>query len=303
VGLAQNWFNAGTILHRPYHMDFNLPGYIKYTANGTVTVNSLTCQQILAETKCVYLGNMATVTNTYNIITHHNNGLVTRYFPTSNTFDTIYNFNAVVGDQWSLTPKSYTNCAKSKVIVNAIGTKTIQGVTLKWLKVTINGFPFWSSSPNVYTDTILERIGSIGNDFLSGFNLCKWATDGAYGKWIRCYSDSQIINYKNNLDTNACDFYATPVSINESKINQGGISVYPNPVHDYLIVKSDYLNSQSTKVSYLTIFNSYGKLIITKKINPDGKMIINVGDYPKGIYFIKLTDEDLKTYTQKIIVE
>lgn len=302
-GKAQSWFNSGTTLHRPYHIDFHFPGYIKYTSNGTVTVNSLTCQQILAETKCIYMGNLATITNSYNIVTHYNNGLVTRHYPTTNTFDTIYNFNAVVGDQWCLSPKSYTNCAKSKVIVTAVGTKTIQGVALKWLKVTINGYTAWNTFPNVYNDTIIERMGSKANDFLSGFNLCAWVSDGSYGQWIRCYSDNQITNYKTNIDTNQCNFFMNTVSISEESMNTKDIIIYPNPANDYIVIKHNQMSSKFTAIKFINIFNYSGQLLLRREIKNDESLTIRVGSYPKGIYFLKLIDEDSKTHTQKLIVE
>ncbi len=307
-GAAQGWFDPGTTLYRPLHVDFSYPGYIKYTSNGTVTINSLTCVQILVETKFVFQGDLSIKTNTYNIITHYNNGLVTKYYPSTNSFDTIYNFNAVVGDKWSLSPKSYTNCAKSKVIVTATGTKTIQGNTLKWLKVTINGYGVGASIfnplPNVYYDTIIERMGSTTNDFLEGFNLCPWMSDGSYGQWLKCYIDNEIIYNKNIKDTSQCDFIETPVSINKEIINPTEITIHPNPTKDKITINFNLtkngLNYNSSKIF---IFNSLGQLLLSNEINTNEKTTINLSSYPKGIYILKLIDEDLKTFTQKIVVE
>lgn len=304
IGKSQTWYGSGTVLHRSFHSDFAYKGYIKYVSNGTVTVNSLTCQQILVEKKYVQMSTLTALTQTSNILTNFNGGLVTKYVSGTNSFDTIYNFNAAVGDQWSLTPKSYTNCSKSKVLVTAVGTKTLQGIPLKWLKVTISGYSSWSNIPNTSIDTIIERMGTIKYDLFEAFNICPWVSNGSYGEWIRCYSDNQINNYKTNLDTFDCNYYLTPpVSIREKQILNNEFEIFPNPTRENIHIKWCSPKQSLNEVSRINIFSAYGKILIDKVIHSNETTTIETNKLTTGIYIIKLIDGDLKTYTQKLIVE
>jgi hypothetical protein len=69
-------------------------------------------------------------------------------------------------------------------------------------------------------------------------------------------------------------------SINESNIN---FKLYPNPAKDYIIVLSNN-NAE------ITIYNSFGELILEKVIQT-GTTKINIANFCNGIYFIVSRDD------------
>ena len=68
--------------------------------------------------------------------------------------------------------------------------------------------------------------------------------------------------------------------------------LYPNPASTYFIIespKSEYSGNRHK----IEIFDTYGKIIITKTINQQLNNI-NIQNWLSGIYFIKLTNVDSK---------
>jgi hypothetical protein len=75
---------------------------------------------------------------------------------------------------------------------------------------------------------------------------------------------------------------------------QSEISLYPNPVHDKLIIEN--LDSQ---IKQIKITDANGKLIYSQKVNSTQNEI-EFSQYPKGIYLIT-TESNGKVKTEKII--
>jgi len=83
------------------------------------------------------------------------------------------------------------------------------------------------------------------------------------------------------------------VGVNELDANQ--FQVYPNPAKDMLNIQSDY------HINSYIVMNNAGQLVSSKDIESNNFQI-NVSQYERGIYFIKLiTDEG--TILRKIAVE
>ncbi len=297
---AQSWCAPNTVFYRDFFGDFNYPGYIKYSFSNTTTVNNLPCQVILTEKKNHSYSNIiGIVTTTSNLVTNFNNGVVSRYNQNTTNFDTIYNFNATIGDKWSLSPKNHTTCAKSRVTVAATGTQVIQGISLKWLKVDIAGYSIYNmNTPTMYTDTIFEKFGSKKYDFFEAFNLCPWASDGFSGGKLRCFNDNQLVNY--STGTIVCNyFYIPPVGLNENEVD--AFQLFPNPVSGTLVLKLSNSNTQPYKIN---LQNTLGQIVLQKQLEPTGNELeLDVNDLPKGIYFLKLTGANNQSFTQKIIKE
>lgn len=83
----------------------------------------------------------------------------------------------------------------------------------------------------------------------------------------------------------------------ENNENSLGISVFPNPAKEIIIV---VLSSQFNE-KIIEIFNVHGKLLLQQNTNQDRKEI-NIGNFAKGIYFVKVIDGDVIT-VKKIIKE
>jgi len=62
------------------------------------------------------------------------------------------------------------------------------------------------------------------------------------------------------------------------------ISVYPNPVKDFLTVKFPTKGTHT-----VTIYNIIGKQVATKTVQEENEVKLNIGDQPNGIYFVQFT--------------
>jgi len=94
-----------------------------------------------------------------------------------------------------------------------------------------------------------------------------------------------------------CSSTSTPVvytSLNDG-LSASGISVYPNPVNDFLSLEFNSLLAEKTVVN---VYNSLGELILTKNIT-DQKTEIEF-NFPTGIYSVEIkTDNSM--YVTKVI--
>ncbi|MCK5776967.1 MAG: T9SS type A sorting domain-containing protein [Bacteroidales bacterium] len=105
-----------------------------------------------------------------------------------------------------------------------------------------------------------------------------------------CFTDTETyyINSPNGQDS--CHYQA-PVGI--SNINTDENNFYPNPITDYLNIRTiDY-------PSHLYIYNISGQLLLTKDIKQENTKI-DFSAYPNGIYFIELKQNN-KITRKKII--
>ena len=78
-----------------------------------------------------------------------------------------------------------------------------------------------------------------------------------------------------------------------SVVTDETISVYPNPVHDMLTIKTGF-NLTGAKIK---ITNAAGRVVLTPKIN-EGR--VNVAGLPAGIYWLSIM-KDGKTNTISFI--
>jgi len=77
------------------------------------------------------------------------------------------------------------------------------------------------------------------------------------------------------------------------------INVYPNPTVAEVIVETNFeFNSESGKL-FFTILDMQGKKLQAREIKADNEKI-DLSDYPAGIYFIKITNEQQSVKTFKI---
>jgi len=101
-----------------------------------------------------------------------------------------------------------------------------------------------------------------------------------------CYADtfSQVINI-------------TDVGVNELKLASGALQFYPNPARNVINIE----NKKCTDCS-LIIYNYEGKLVYYRPQIPDD-LKINVSDFTKGIYLVKLIDKENKSTSKKLIID
>lgn len=102
------------------------------------------------------------------------------------------------------------------------------------------------------------------------------------------FSTASYSGYLN--DTTIC--YSLSVTEN---INNNTLQIYPNPTTGKLYF------SNINKTCFIEIFDIYGKIILTDKINKE-HFEINLNNNTKGIYFYRVTEENKKFHTGKIVL-
>jgi hypothetical protein len=76
------------------------------------------------------------------------------------------------------------------------------------------------------------------------------------------------------------------------------ISIFPNPATDFVKIKSNTFE----KIYSLEFYDAIGKLVYFQNIRNDSDLIIEISNFRKGIYFLKVNFESNKTITSKIIL-
>jgi len=107
------------------------------------------------------------------------------------------------------------------------------------------------------------------------------------------FTPVDILNYNNNSKT---VFINVNNITNINDLDKSIINIYPNPVSDYLTIKS------SEAFNTVVVTNSLGLQVFSQYGNMDN-CIISIQNIPTGIYFISITLNNQKVITSKIIKE
>lgn len=228
---SQSWCDAGANWKYSY-VNIGAAGYTEVNYIGDTLIDGQSAQKL---DKHLYAYDYIFSQNVdFNLgmeYTYENNGVV--YLRYENDWDTLYNFNATIGESWRMAKQPLTNACDSNSIltVTATGTKTINSISLNYLVVDFS-YPFG------YSDTIIEKIGFTGS-YLLPYDACDGALDGNEGGEFRCYQDNNFTTYKPHYSGN-CDFV---VGIEEDALHSS-LYITPNPTLSEINVVGDLsLNS------------------------------------------------------------
>ncbi len=213
--------------------------------------------------------------------------------------DTYFWSNGALGDSITVSP---TISTLYYVIVSQAGCSDLDTVF-----VNIS-----EAKPDLGPDTTICGSSSIVLDAGSGFISYLWSTN-ANTQSINIDSTGIGYNTKSfsvevydtlnchNSDTIAITFENCN-SINDANGESINISIYPNPSKGQFTL---YSSSTNIKQLDMSIMNSTGKLILHKSLNNNAGEFnenIDIRAYPKGIYFIKLSnngnDKSIKVIIQ-----
>lgn len=86
------------------------------------------------------------------------------------------------------------------------------------------------------------------------------------------------------------------IVVGMDKLKENYVLISPNPVKD--VFKIDYPD----EFLKMRISDSYGRILLQKNI-PGNSTIINVKDFPQGIYFVQLMSNQGKTICRRLVVE
>lgn len=277
---AQTWSPPGAIWHYNY-INFAFYGYseIKYT--GDTAINSITCKKLdrsmhgisLNQFQNFYLGTE---------YTYEQNGVVYLYY--NNHFDTLFNFNASIGESWRLAGQPWASYCDSNSTATVLDTGTfiINSLPLRYKKVLFNYGGSW-----IYPDTIIEKIGTV-SWYMKPYDMCL-GIDGNQGGFLRCYSDSSFATYHHNY-ANSCDFI---IGENELSSAEDLILVYPNPAGEGFMISAGH--ARGFTIEDVEIYSSVGEKIFSQKQTADSqkkKINIETHKWSVGVYLVRIKTQE-----------
>lgn len=193
---------------------------------------------------------------------------------TSNQWQILFNFAAMVGQSWT---NSFGPINNYQITVDSIKNISVNGFNLKHLYC----------GPRV----IAERIGNY--HYL--FDYSGTLSDGDYVYQFLCYRDNSF--GLKQFTSKPCD-YSNSVGIEEAMDPQLSLKVYPNPVQGNLNLQ--WLNVGSEPEFKLS--DVFGRLVWAKKVNSnDSEISIDMAPIAQGIYFLSVYQNNKLIQNQKII--
>ena len=275
LSFAQNWAPAGAKWHYTY-IGFSI-GYVEIANVGDTVIAGQTCQKLQKTFNGLQFGVTPMNFIFDTTYTYESNGVV--YVLEQNQWKTLYNFNAVVGEHWSMAPMpEFGGCTEnSQLKVLATGTKVINAQTLKYLVVDFCNPDLTSQG---FQDTIIEKIGFTGS-YMLPFDMCTMAFDGNEGGPFRCYSDNNFATYKPFYD-NECDYL---VGVDENQIIE--LAIFPNPSSGKFTIEAPLQAGQ-----YIELYNLNGQQVFKQVILNSGVNQTLEINLTLGMYLLKLMSQE-----------
>lgn len=123
------------------------------------------------------------------------------------------------------------------------------------------------------------------------YNFDNWTYVGDFTGGFRCdntgfcigitgycgFGVSNVSNFYNDL----WEFNPNSIGIPENIPGTAGLNIYPNPA-------TDILNIESNAIQQIEIFDISGKKLLSENYKTLRNISLNVLNYPKGVYFIKV---------------
>ncbi len=250
--------------------------------------------------KCYSVNSLTQTLSTYSLM-----GLLRQDIPNKKVYAVIpgmnnerllYDFNLNLNDttrvfplDWAKTflPNGYKLKVEQKdsILINGNYRKRLK---LKCMDIV----PFY------FHEVWVEGVGSIFGLLNSGSGAGFVILDGCNPV---LYSLTQNNNLIYTFSSTNFPYSPADCTINIfEKSKPNNIKITPNPASDQIIIE----NSNEKSLTSIKILNSASESVFSKEIFDNRKTLsVKISDYPKGIYILKLIDEDLKTFTQKLIVE
>lgn len=191
---------------------------------------------------------------------------------TQNQWQILYNFSAIAGNTWTNTLYVSSNVYIYNVSVDSVSQTIVNNFNLRRLYVKYN------STQAIIT----ERFGA--NTFL--FNFTNGSCDGPKFQNFLCYRDS-LFGLKQFSET-PCNYSTELYSDTKESAKGNIISVFPNPVRDYLAIKIQDYDLSGIELGLVNVLGE--EAYSEKKVNfQDGEARIMIGDLPNGVYLLKLS--------------
>ena len=291
ITFSQVWIDQEAIWHYDFDAIGGFQGYSKYEYTGDDLIQGHDCQIIESNQHQVYPGPNGTYYHTdvemETNFTYTNGDTV--FWLVEDEFLVLYNFGAQPGDTWVVGQADASlECLDATVLVDSIGTVTLNGENLRWI-----AFHTLEYSSYLYSGKAVERFGLFEMSYYSPHALFPVKTDCTEGTVIdfsfnqfTCYEDVSF----NLLNTTSqdCEYKAT-LSIQDLNSDKTGISYHINQIDKTLQLDAKELSN--TTICH--IVNSMGQIVVDKKnlFKTSNSESINVSKLNPGIYFLQISKD------------
>jgi len=120
----------------------------------------------------------------------------------------------------------------------------------------------------------------------------EYSTDEAWDE-NQIYAFAIIHDATTNMVKQACTSLESPAGVGDKTFNELNHILYPNPTTNIIKVKSEYTEIFSS----FELFDLVGNKV--KELRNTNEM--DIAELPEGVYFVRLTDQNGRTYSSKIL--
>jgi hypothetical protein len=310
---SQNWWKPGATWHFKHFYigpvignpsSFAINGVSDFKYVSDTIVNGFNCKHLNGKFLGYYSSGNVTFNNFKNYFLYENNQVVYGWSPSGNSFDTLVNFNAAIGNKWRSNTLLGICNGRGTIEVTDTGRVQINNLSLKKI-VARYSKTFMIDNTTTYTmtmvDTIIERIGSRVNFIFPMYCLNDLYTNQTdipyvYNGEFKCYQDNNFNLYK-KAGVTSCEY---DVSVGELSRNLLPVKIYPNPASGNLTLESDAL---SDKGSYnIQVLNVLGQQVSNEEIKISNRQLkIDIEHLNSGIYYLQLRDKNRLLVSEKIV--
>lgn len=308
---AQSWCPAGAEWYfTAYRFYTPVKGYYKLSFKGNTIVDGQTYQMIESNFTGYnpMTGAGIHTTNQGYYLTREQNNVV--YMG----LDTLYNFNANVGDKWLRVRPGHgfsgipSQCATSRRTVTVLDTghSIINSVNLKWLKLSyeFQAVETLTNTASTSTTIAYQKIGDIFGRFDPSY--CEAITqvtvithnENPFGGF-RCYKDDNFSTFQSPTYSLACDYTVTDIF--ENVFDKNNFIIAPNPSQSFINIYHPALKGKNINVK---LFNLIGEMVdIQNYIQTTEQVNVDLNNLDKGVYFLNLELDNKTILQEKIIKE
>lgn len=168
----------------------------------------------------------------------------------------------------------------------------IVSFTVTGPQATVYAYNLWGTSDNVN----ITLLGTIDTAVVKKFDLTTIVAppDGIYTLYVQALSWPGLQNHV-APETFQVGFPLNSTVIN--KFNSSGIEIYPNPANDKLVIKLT-----DNKPVIVQLISTEGRIVLDKQTNTQLETF-NISSLPKGIYSVKIKQNNNNVFTKKILIK
>ena len=294
-GFSQSvWVDQNATWHYDY-WNITEQGFYRIEYNQDTLLGGENCQMIEAfQSKFVtdqfgemhHIGPTLTSTN----YTYVNGDTV--FYWRDNQFYTLFNFGALIGDQWLIGSNnidSSSNLCNDSSFVEVIDTGSVTINSNQYRTISL------ASTDGSYlrlAGVFVERFGlysaSSGNHIFPRETSCDTTISWHPNYYtFKCFEDDSFTLY--NPSGEDCEYLLTHLSNEEIEVQK--LASFPNPV-------SEMLKVQMNGEGVLELYNQIGQVVIQQ--NHYNQSVIEMDAVPTGIYLLRLRIGE-SVYTEKIL--